>query len=832
MSTYVYEDSQPQKRILEDGTEVHRTSPWSPPGCHGLGCGVLAYVKDGKCVKIEGDPDHPTTKGRLCVRCLRVLDLVYHPDRIVHPMYRDPKDRGNADAWKVVSWDWAYNKIEEEINKCKEKYGPNSIAVLSGTGREAGRYMSNTSHRICLTTNASNTLSGMSCMVPRDTVCSMIGGAGYIEYDFAQGLKGRYDDPEFVQPKYLLNWGRDALRSNPDGTWGHSIIELLKRGTQLINVDPRVNWLSTRSLYYMQLRPNTDTALALGLLWVLINEDLYDHEFVEKWCYGFDEFKARVNEYSVEWAAEVTGVPAETIYAVARCLAEKPWGLNMGLANDMNPNGVQSVHCLYAIVAITGNLDIPGGTNLGWNITMELGGTQYDGVAGMEGKKKAETMPPSPVTKEQRASTVGLTTFPMFNVLLGKAPSDELLNTLITDDPYPIRMIWILHTNPVAPTNCAAPQMWHEAFQRMDFVVAQDIFMNPTIACGCDLFLPLATWLEHDGYITQLMGEHPGPVAAMVKVIEPVGEAKSEFEIIHDFAQRPAFHDNFYVDGESKFESIERYITEDLNKVVGFNHDWEYLKEHVQVCRKTEYRKYERGMLRADGQPGFNTTTGKIELYSLMFAACGVDPLPYYEEPVFSTRWKDDADDAHKSPASEFMAEYTKAHPNWHEEYPLTITSGMRHWATFHSEHRQSRVLRDLKPYPVVGINPALAKKHGISDGDWVCIENPWGKCYEKAKLTPILQEDTIMCDHGWWYPEQDMNEPNLGGVWKSNINTLLPNRVIGRSGFGAPYKALAGRIYKSEPPFEEVSPKDWVSKQNFPGSIKNDPALQNLMAE
>ena len=109
--------------------------------------------------------------------------------------------------------------------------------------------------------------------------------------------------------------------------------------------------------------------------------------------------------------------------------------------------------------------------------------------------------------------------YPIYKLLLGKAVPDEFLPTLETDEPYPVRFCWILHTNPVAPTNSAAPQRWHKALKRMDFVVAQDIFMNPTIASCCDLFLPLATWLEHDGYITQLMGEHPGPVAAMVKAI-------------------------------------------------------------------------------------------------------------------------------------------------------------------------------------------------------------------------------------------------------------------------------------------------------------------------
>lgn len=830
MATFYKEDMAPQKQVLEDGTEIHRTSPWSPPGCHGMGCGVRAFVKDGVITKIEGDKDHPITKGRLCVRCLRVLDLQYHPDRIVHPMYRDPKDRGNADAWQVVTWDWAYDKIEEEIKKCKENYGPNSLSVLTGTGREAGRYMTNTSARICVTTNQCYTQSGFSCMAPRDTVCSMIGGAGYIEYDFANGLPGRYDDPEFVQPKYLLNWGRDSLRSNPDGTWGHSIIELLKRGTKLINVDPRVNWLSTRALYHAQLRPNTDTALAFGILWVLINEDLYDHDFVEKWCFGFDEFKARVNEYSLEWAAEVTEVPAEMIRNIAHCLAEKPWGINMGLANDQNPNGVQSVHCLYAICAITGNLDIPGGTNIGWNITLDFGGQQYDGNGAKSSANVVGSIPPNPVTQEQRDTTIGLNDYPIFKLLLGKAIPDCFLETLESDEPYPIRFVWILHTNSLAPTNTAQPSRWHKALKRMDFVIAQDIFMNPTIAACVDLFLPLATWLEHDGYITQLMGEHPGPVAAMVKTIEPVGEAKSEFQIIHDMAQRPAFHDNFYIDGESKVDSIERYITADLMKVVLFNHDWEYLKEKVQVSRKTEYRKYERGMLRDDGQPGFNTTTGKIELYSLMFASCGGDPLPYYEEPVFSPNWVDDADELHQCDATKFMAAYEAEHPGWKKDYPLCLTTGGRNWASFHSEHRQSKMLREIKTYPVVQIHPDTAAELGISEGDWCVIENPWGKCYEKAKITPVVKPNVVHADHGWWYPEMDMNEPIIGGTWYSNINDLVPNKVIGRYGFGAPYKCLICKVYKADKaPFIEQRPEDLGSMQNFPGSIKNDPALKDL---
>ena len=104
----------------QEGEEtIFRTCAWSPPGCHPVGCGLQVHVKDGKVVKVEGDPEHPITKGSLCTRCLALPEYIYHPDRIVHPMYRDPKDRGDAAAWKTVTWDWAYDKIEEEINKCK-----------------------------------------------------------------------------------------------------------------------------------------------------------------------------------------------------------------------------------------------------------------------------------------------------------------------------------------------------------------------------------------------------------------------------------------------------------------------------------------------------------------------------------------------------------------------------------------------------------------------------------------------------------------------------------------------------------------------------------------
>ena len=149
--------------------------------------------------------------------------------------------------------------------------------------------------------------------------------------------------------------------------------------------------------------------------------------------------------------------------------------------------------------------------------------------------------------------------------------------------------------------------------------------------------------------------------------------------------------------------------------------------------------------------------------------------LPYYKEPPYS-------------PCST---------PELFKEYPLVLTTGARTFATFHSEHRQISTLREITPYPVMNIHPETAEQLGIKEGDWVCIENMFGKAKEKAHLTPTIHPKVVHAEHGWWYPEQKGEEPNLYGVWKSNINTLVPHKHIGKLGFGAPFKQMICKVYR-----------------------------------
>jgi anaerobic selenocysteine-containing dehydrogenase len=201
------------------------------------------------------------------------------------------------------------------------------------------------------------------------------------------------------------------------------------------------------------------------------------------------------------------------------------------------------------------------------------------------------------------------------------------------------------------------------------------------------------------------------------------------------------------------------------------------LRDNGVTYTEFEYRKYENGLLRPDKQPGFNTPSGKVELFSTVLEQCGLDALPYFEEPP----------------------ESTVRTPEVAKDYPLILITGVRSWAYFCSEQRQIPLLRQINPDPVTEIHPDTAEKLGIKDGDWVYIESKYGKCKQKAKLTKGIHPGIICSQQGWWFPEMPGPEPSLFGVWESNINLLLPGGWTGRSGHGYPYKNQMCRVYKVE---------------------------------
>lgn len=814
-------------KFEEDGFTVIRTSMWSPPGCHPTGCGLKLYVdKDGRLDHVEGDENQPITRGHLCVRCMTLKDYVYNPSRILHPMVRDPKDRGKSDAWRRVTWDEAYELIKEKVNFFKKNYGPESMAVFSGTGRSGGIMCQEMAQKVLGTPNACYTQSGFACYQPRSAACSHVLGAYYPEIDYAGGLEGTYDNPEWKCPELLVMWGKAPLESNGDGLWGHAVIDIMRRGAKLISVDPRVNWLSTRSEVHLRVRPGTDTAMLMAWLYIIITENLYDADFVDRWCYGWDEFKERIvnSEYSItpEKAAEICEVDVDLIYKAARMYGNAhPAAIAWGLAFDQNQNGNQAGHCCLALMAICGNVDVPGGQIIAeipaapgveealaaqeeaekaegaWDGNAEavvsFGETGISGGASDEGQKEIVEEGWEGIGLELTHKAVGYDKYPLYCENIRMAHADMMLDCLLTDKPYKIHMGWIQSTNLLSPTCCAEPSKWYKALLRLDFVIATDVFMTPSIQGCADVILPLQTCAEKDDVNFTHYCASPVMIGAINKAVD-VGEAKSDADILVELGNvlgSPKI--------AGKFKDGRDYT--DKMRAPASGEDFAALSHEVYHQRGVTYKKYEKGLLRPDRKLGFLTNTGRVELWSTTFQQNGDDPLPYYQEPMWSPRKVDEiyqrdmvnpneTDEEHASWRAKQMT-----HEEISETYPLILTTGARTFGFFHSEHRQIPYLRELNPNPLLEINPADAEKYKIADGQWVEIENEFGKAKYKAKVSPIVRAGIVHAQHGWWFPEEDGDAPNLYGVFKSNCNDLIPSHYNSVMGYGAPHKCMCCRV-------------------------------------
>lgn len=318
--------------------------------CHG-GCGVLVYTQDGRITRIAGDPDSPLSKGALCAKGLASLQHVYNPARIQYPLIRTG-ERGEG-KWKKISWDEALNGIAAQINKIKGKYGVEAIAIGQGTGR----------HHFAFTIRFANALGTPNwcapgqaqCFLPRVTASKLTFG-DLIICDYYGKIK----------PACILVWGHNPVHTNPDGEMGFRFLDALKSGSKIITIDPRLSETAAISDLWLQIRPGTDAALALSMIKVIIDENLYDLNFVSSWTVGFEELRERVRNCTPQWAEQITWIPAEKIVQAAKMFATtKPSCLEWGVALEQTPNCLQNLRALTALTALTGDIDIPGGNIFG-----------------------------------------------------------------------------------------------------------------------------------------------------------------------------------------------------------------------------------------------------------------------------------------------------------------------------------------------------------------------------------------------------------------------------------------------------------------------------------
>jgi len=780
-------------RWEEDGYTVTRTYTYSAPGCHDS-CGVLMYTKDGKLEKVEGDPLDPCANGRLCMRCLNLEEGVNYEKRPKWPLKRVGKRGENK--WERISWDEALDTIADWIHKNIDEagYGRESIFVNHGTGRNISSWVPFLGGACLGTPNIGAVgSSGYSCYLPR--TCGTAASIGdFPIVDASEGHPDRYNNPEWVRPDVVVIWGCEPLKSNADGYLGHWLVACMQQGTKFITIDPRLTWLGAHSDYWLDIKPATDMAIALSWLNVITQEELQDKEFIDYWCAYYDDLKEYVAQYTPEWASEVTGVPAEKIAAAARFYANAERGaIQWGLAFDTQNDSIQLCQTVSNLMSICGNIDKPG-----TNILVRNGFEINPGYATAQLYCDPDTY--------AKKLTVDVT-HPGYVQFIGMADCDAVNHALETGEPYPIKMFWSQGANAIGNTGNASPRIY-KMLEKVEFCVVADPYMTPTAVALADIFLPLKTTAERDS-----MRVWWTPLRAM-KAVSEWYEAVSDEELIVMLGNK--LNPELF---QKRWPTLDALLQDYLD--TGFNiYDPETGKSyksagrskagmieiedaHTDFYRKHKddgqcsfkslvedkccyeyddfcntYYKYEKGLLRPDGSPGFATPSGRIELIPYAtFGAWGIDPWPRHHESIHDVMARED--------------------PEFAAKYPLTCINGSRSYEFFHSENRQQKTMREFHPLPIVQIPPKVAEEQDIHDGEWVWIESSEGRCRQVAKIDHTLKDNYIHAEHGWWFPEQEPAFPNLYGMFDVNINTITACYETGPGGIGSPFKSVRVRVYK-----------------------------------
>jgi anaerobic selenocysteine-containing dehydrogenase len=774
----------------EDGFTVTRTYNYTAPGCHDS-CGLLLYTKDGVLDHVEGDPLDPVANGRLCMRCINLPEMVNHEQRLKYPLKR-AGERGE-NKWERISWDEALDIVEayvrDEIDG--KGFGRESIVVGHGTGRNINWQVPFIAGACFGTPNVGGIyFSGVSCYAPR--ICGAAGPLGdFIITDASECHEDRYNNPEWQAPDMIVIWGNEPLKSNADGYLGHWLNVCVQMGAKIICIDPQLTWWGARAEYWLPVNSGTDVCLALAWANVIMSENLQDEDFCDKWVAYYDEFKEHVQQFTPEWAAERCGIDAELIRASARLYAASERGMiQWGLPFDASSSS--SIHLAQTvtnIMAICGNIDRPGTNIIVHNAyEMNAGYSSVDLYAD-----------PNTIAKKFNKAIAGYDGVDF----MGMSNPDAMAKVLETSDPYPIKMFWMQSCNAISGHEEPAPRAY-KYLSEIPFIVYVDPFITPSVVAFADMVLPVAMSCERDSARTWWT-----PLRAMKKA-SSFYEAKSDEEIAIWLGKR--MNPKLFTRWDNAIELIDDYMLTDLavvdehgevhkasggtalssgasagidmnltsNQVEtlcpfkGFNDLVEHGSYSFDPWNST-YCKFEKGMLRPDGQPGFNTASGRIELIPSLFTAWGVSPYPVYT-PVSVGR---------------------DTTPELMEEYPFYFINGARSYEFFHTEHRQAQTMREFHPEPIVKISPETAEEYGINEGDWIWIENQDGRCKQKAHIFPGIDKRFISAEHGWWKPEEDLAKPHFAGAFDFNPNNLTHAYESGPGNCGAPIKCLIAKIYK-----------------------------------
>jgi anaerobic selenocysteine-containing dehydrogenase/thioredoxin reductase len=669
----------------------------------------------------------------VCIKGATIPDVMYHPDRLLHPLKRLGA-RGEG-RWQRISWDEAFNTIAARLKEIKENYGPEAIHVSCGSGQKhIGIQATKMAERLWPTPNTH--LGRYTCIHP-DVMANSVTFGDTITYEFG---------PDYGDARCIVFWGSEPDVATP--AQARVVHRALRQGSKLMVIDPRPIPMAKRADLWLRLRPGTDMALALSIAHVIINEQLYDKKFVEEYCHGFGRLKDHVQQCPPQWGAEVTGLSREEIIKAARMYAENRPGcvyIRLG-SGAQQVTSTQTCRAISILIAITANVDARGGNLLYYRTFREA--LMWHPYLMFWGVK-----PPAAINEKR----LGAKEYP----LMHKRGLCHIPTTIQAMEEGRVKAMWCIADNLIV-AEMDNRRIWDILKNKLDFLFVSDLFMTPTAELA-DILLPAAFYPECD-QLVEAFGHPSSTVTAFRKAVEPQGECKDDREVAIEIGKRMGMD-------VSPWDTLEDYLDWML-KYQGMTFG-ELLKKPSATL--TFQRKYERYRY---STPPFATPTGKVELYSTIFEAMGVDPIPVFQEPPESPR---------RTPAL-------------FEKFPFIYTHYRIH-GYMHSEGRQVRRQRQLAPEPLLQMNPERATALGIREGDWVYLETPnsagKAKLKYRVQLIPDMHPDVVAGPHAWWFPEKAQPDH---GCFESNINALITLDPPFDPVVGVPQvRAILCRVWKAD---------------------------------
>ncbi len=577
---FMFTGLKPVEAAEETGKKVFQNA--CPRNCYDT-CSILSTVENGVLTKVEGNPKNSFTRGRLCAKGNSYTRSVYSPDRIKYPMRQKGRGTGN---WERISWDEAYTEIAENILRIKKEYGstlPICLNKYSGNFDILHYGIEGMMSSIGNTSRA----TGTPCWP-----------AGIDSQTFDMGTIYNNDPEDLVNSKYLILWG-----VNPAWTSVHSmyiIQEAQRRGCKIVAIDPILTQTAVKADLYIQVKTSTDGALALGMARYIVDNELYDRQWLENNSLGYKEFIEYLRDnITLEWAADKTGISKELIETLAREYATaKPANIWIGYGMQRHTNGGQNVRAIDALAALTGNIGKSGG------------GAQYAQLEtwGFNYHAMTQDKPAGSGGSGDRA--ININNFPA--------------EVLAASDP-PIKMLWIACRNPISQDPEASVS--RKAFEAMGLVVTADLFMNQTVEMS-DIVLPVTTLFESPGVNVSYWHYW---LALNEQAINPMYEAKNDVQIAMELSKKlneleP--NSSTYPTSGDQLDWVGKEFNSNIYDQFGLS-DWQELKNGPVKAKK--------GLIAwEDGK--FRTPSGKYEFWSEEAGKFGHFPLPAYLEELKPTK--------------------------------------------------------------------------------------------------------------------------------------------------------------------------------------------------